>query len=839
MARRVVDLESLETSPGKWGLALGGLLVALLVFMPAAFGAVEAWSELVVIAAAALLSLGLLLRVVCERTFRLPRTWALAPLGLALALGALQLIPLPRGVLGTLAAPNLELREELTSVAAPEGSLAADNAPATISLYPHATAHDLRLAMVFVALFLAAASLPRGTRDVKWLLGVVFVIGCAQAGLALLQIVTLSTKIYWTYPAGTQRVVTAGSFVNYSHFSQFMNLSLGAGLALLLVRLHEEGRREFASHRPLADIGWERHARVLAGLALCGLAVLFSMSRNGALSLFTASAVVGWLIYRRGSLSARGWLLGMVPWAVLGVLFLAGFDLVYERLATLSDEQHFDSRWELTMGVLNAWQQFPVWGTGLGTHAMVFPMFDTAVSPVLANHADNDWAQLLEEFGTVGAATVVMFLGMIAWQAWRLIRHGTTPLSTATLGLCLGWMATAIHALSDFGQHLPAVFGLTAVTSGLLVAIARYERRAANISSPDQSGRSIAPSTRKLLAGAALVAGAGAWWWALAGAYAAHLGEGYWSAALVFESKIRDAPPESPPTDDDYVNLIAATEQAAQADPQNARYPYWLNRYRWEAMSRVRDPETGNILLPQEALPAVQRIADELAAVRQLAPTYGPPAALEGDLRLQVLGDPRGADLVQQGYRLAPYHPATCLAAGRLLAEQGQAAAARPVLERAVALSGGYFPDVVAVYADVLEEPAWAEALAGENAGWLGYLAERWEADDRYRDRAAALRERAQTVTRARAEREGASAGEIAAVAALDARNGELREAVAGYRRALALEYGRIDWRIRLADVLVQLEEYPEAVREARTCLRLRAKLPRAEAIVREYGHLE
>ena len=59
---------------------------------------------------------------------------------------------------------------------------------------------------------------------------------------ALAQIATGADRIYWSIPTTGSGVVTSGSFVNYSHFCQFMNLSLGAGLALILVQLHEQRR---------------------------------------------------------------------------------------------------------------------------------------------------------------------------------------------------------------------------------------------------------------------------------------------------------------------------------------------------------------------------------------------------------------------------------------------------------------------------------------------------------------------------------------------------------------------------------------------------------------------
>ena len=82
--------------------------------------------------------------------------------------------------------------------------------------------------MVFVgtAVFVTVASVFRRPRQIKELLLVIFVIGCVEAALAIAQIATGAQQIYWSFPSASHRV-TSGSFVNYSHFCQFMNLSLG------------------------------------------------------------------------------------------------------------------------------------------------------------------------------------------------------------------------------------------------------------------------------------------------------------------------------------------------------------------------------------------------------------------------------------------------------------------------------------------------------------------------------------------------------------------------------------------------------------------------------------
>ncbi|TWU25783.1 O-antigen ligase family protein [Bythopirellula polymerisocia] len=823
-----------RTSESTWDWAVLVLLTGLLLFMPLSLGAVEAWSELVVVLVAAGLSLCLILRSLLDRQFHVIKSWVYLTLAVILGLIVFQLVPLPAGLVSTIAPHTMEVRAQFLgeSGSAPAGGFAK------LSLYPYQTAHDLRMALIFVTLFVTVSCSFKTSQQIIRFLKVLFAVGCIEAGLSLLQILTMSHKIHWLY-AERATVVTSGSFINYSHFCQFINLALGAGLALLLVRLKEDKREDQFHTVGLGGIRWERYLRLLGGLVLCALAVLMSMSRNGAISLFVATAVIGGLLYYRGELSTRGWLLGMAPWCVLIVLFFTSFDLVYDRLATLEDGSSLEGRLEMTSGTLSAWRDFPLWGSGLGTYEFVFPLYDPAVSPVVAEHADNDWAQLLEEFGLVGAAAVVAFLASVLIIARKLLFRGRTILSVAVFGLCLGLIATAIHSLSDFGQHLPAVFAMTAAVSGLILAIANYESSKRR----DHKRRSSSGKHSPLLNvawGIALGIGwVAVWGWALSGAYAAYRAEAWTNIFLAMQSRIQQA--EDPVSDQDYVDLLNAAEQAALAEPDNALLAYQLNLVRWRSISRTRDPETGQLLLHPDALPIVEQIADELARSRRLCPTFGPPYALEGELRLFVLQQPAGEQLIRQAAELAPYDALTCLTAGQMAAQQGDTEEARSWLDRAVALDPNQFSHVASLYLEVLKRPELAEALAGEDHRKISQLIALLnveDADPEYAQLAETLRSRRQAKLRALADSGAASASEYIQMATLENQQENYAAAIPYFNRALALDYGQVGWRLALAQTLAKVGQHEAAIREAKICLRLRPGYPAATRLIEEVSVL-
>jgi tetratricopeptide (TPR) repeat protein/O-antigen ligase len=826
-SRIILDPDTLPAEGRSWTLALGGLLAGLLAFMPAAFGAVEAWSELAVITISAVLSIGLALWFAFGRNIRPVATWAWLPLLLFAMLVVFQIVPWPTGVVRWLSPSTVSTRQELL------GEDSAPNGQATISFYPLATAHGLRMLLVGMTCFAVGACAFRNSRQIKALLTAVFAVGCVEALLALVQLATGAGKIYWSIP--TPSGAPSGSFINYSHFSQFMNLSLGAGIALVLIRLHEDRRADIRARagRFWPAIDWEAYGWLIVGIIFSAVAVLTSMSRNGAISLVVAAAVIGSLLFRRGSLSWWGWLVGMLPLGVFAGLLLFGFDSVYARLSTLSHADSYESRWELTLGTLRAWRAFPIWGTGLGTHEYVFSMFDSSTSPYLAAHADNDYAELLEELGIAGAICVAAFLASIGFHAIRLMSRGRSPLSSAAYGISFGLLAVAIHSATDFGQRVPAVFCLSALFCGLLIAIANIEQRS---TAAQKSTTAISPfgsvSLRRAAALASVIGLLTIWGWAWKDAYAAYLGERWWAASLELEAQLQQQ--NHPASDQDYIDLIASADAARQSEPQNVKYGYWLNEYRWRSLSRVIDPTTGQLVLHPDVLPFIARIADDLSQVRQICPTYGPPYALEGELRLFVLNDRRGGELIRQAVRLASYDPSTCLVAGELAARTGQAEQAESLLNRADKLSPANFREVIGVYLFDLHRPDLAKSLAGDDFERLSTLAAVCADSKDYNDLARDISAAAEDSLRRRAATTDVQPRELALLASEDFRRGDFAAAAELYRRALNLDYRQIDWHLQRARALKEAGQSDEALHEVRICLRLRPEDPAATKLLEE-----
>ena len=825
MSERQDYPELAEVAESRFDVAIEWLLISLLAFMPLAFGAVEAWSEQVVLTFAAAISLCFLLKLVCEKHTRLVWSWAYIPLALFALAVIFQVIPLPAGVISAISPNTAAIKKELLGDLPNARSVLSFM---TLSFYPSATKHDLRLVFAVVAVFVVVLNTYHRPVQIRRLLGAIAIIGGAIALLALAQDIFGNGKIFWTISTGSGQA-HSGTFVNHSHYGQFMNLSMGAALGLIMVKLHEAfTRREItpvfvsdylSSHR--AKVMWLLLAMVILGAAT----VFVSLARGGVISMLIAGALTTLAVSARRSLKSHGWVMAAIALGAFICVLYIGFDAVYDRLATLREMNQYKGRWQIVKDISVAWTKFPVLGTGLGTHEVVYPMFDRSTIPSLAAHAENEYAQAAEETGIIGLAALAVF-GVAVWARYvRNVRTTRVPICSAAYGLGFGLLAVMIHSLSDFGQHLPSNAVLSAVSCALLLALANIGRKAKPV-----ARIAFVPKASGALRIALLVCVAGVWVWVLLGANGARVAEGHWKRALANEHYLMAKGWQG--SDQEYVDLISNAAAAVDYQPDNVKYRHWLNVYRWHSISRMSDPNTGEIIMVPKSLEFARRIVDELHQARALCPTYGATYCVLGQLEKFILQKPDGADQIEKGFRLAPCDPTACFVAGLLDADQGDADAAFSKLQRAVQLDGRLFGEVAALFVNHLDRPDLTVALAGQNAGRLSQVANILAKSGEHKALAQKARNQIVELLKQKCHEPDAPAGAFASLANIYRNQKDIDAAIEHYRLALALDYGRVAWRFNLARLLADTGSVHEAIHQARICLRLRPGFRAAEKLI-------
>ncbi len=838
MSDRLVPVDETDPPESRFDAVIEWLLVALLLFLPLALGAVHAWSEFAYIAVTGGIAVCFALKLLVHRDVGIVWTWAYVPIALLVLLAILQLIPLPTGLVRAISPNTAAMKTQLLG----DGS-GPEISTMTLSFYTHATRHDLRLLLAAAVVFVVVLNVYRRPDQIKRLLGAVAIIGGGIALLALAQDLSGNGRIYWTIPTQGDAAYS-GPFVCHSHYGQFMNLSIGAALGLLLVKLHESFR-----HGPvrLPDVVERlsspslRAAWYLAAMIVVGAATIFiSLTRGGMVSLLIAGGFTGLAIASRRALRGRGWVLTLLALAAFVVVLYAGFDAVYDRLATLRRLHGYGGRWQIVKNLTVSFTRFPLLGTGLGTHEVVYPMFDRSLSaePGLASHAENDYAQAAEEMGVLGLGLILSFVAII-WLAYaHSVRRLRFPIRSAAFGLGFGLMAVLIHSLGDFGQHLPANHCLTAVTCALLLGLARVGH-----SEGPRAPRFQAIALSPLLRVIALLAIAGIWTWSVAGAEAARRAEAHWHQALRLEAVLLKNGWQG--SNEDYAALISYAAAAADAEPGNVEYRHWLNVYRWRSISRVTDPRTGGIVVTPRTVEFARRIVGELHKARALCPTFGATCSVVGQIEKFVLGDPSGADRIRAGYMLAPCDATACYLAGLVDALEGRHDASLEKFQRCLQANAGFFHEMADVYLRQVKRPDLAVTLAGDDVGRLLQVANALHENPDHQELAAKARElaanaRAAAVQalKAQCEKPGTSASTLASVAGIWRQEKNIRAAIECYQRALALDYGQVGWRLELATLLAETGRIAEAMHEARVCLRLSPQLASARKLLEDLSVL-
>ncbi len=793
------------------------LMIALLSVMPFAFGAVERWSEEVVLVLVALISLCFLAKVTLVRDSRLTWTWAYVPLLIFLLIVAAQLVPWPVSWLRLVSPNTVSRKTELLS-----DLLYSDQVLSwmTISFYPYATVHGLRLIFAVAVVFVVVLNVYHRMDQVEQLLAAIVVIGGGVALLSLTQHLFGNGKIYWlvTSPHGEAH---SGPFVNHSHYAQFMNLSIGAALALLFVKIHQGFLSGTVTLQNAADYLASRQARLIWGLVamlIVGLGTVFlSLSRGGVISMLVAATFTTLVLSTTKALRGAGWIIALLALGAFVCVLYLGFDAVYDRLGTLSDlEQAQGGRWQMLADVAVAWTRFPLLGTGLGTHEVVYPEFDRSTIPAVASHAENEYAQAAEETGVLGLLCLVVFGVLVGVHYVRAVKARNMAASWAAFGLGFGLLAILMHSLSDFGQHIPANAMLSVIFCALLVRLS-FIARAETEAEWEVSGF---PRRLRRLGPGLLVVWCLLWGVMLMEADRARAAEAQWTTALDAEQTLMANQWQG--SDAQYVVLLRHAAKAADGQPDNIKYQHWLNMYRWYSVSRTADPDTGDLVLNPETLTFVERIAEQLSRARRICPTFGTTWCVLGQLERFILNRPEdGKRHIEEGVKLAPCDATARFVAGRLALEEGKDEVAQEHLGRAVDLDWRLYREVASLLIERFDRPAMALAMAGDEVGRLNVIANLLDTTRQNSASVAQVRAKLVTLLEEKCRQPGVSAWTLAWLAGIYWREGRMAQAETHYRQALAKEYSQIDWRFDLARVLSETGALREALQEAEICQRL------------------
>src|SRR5262245_27002794 len=348
---------------------------------------------------------------------------------------------------------------------------------------PGHTARSLLALLTYASVYLLVVNVIRTREQLRRLVATLVAFGGLLAFFGLLDYLTGDAWLLtWRdRPLGGR---LAATFSNPDHFAAWLAMVICLGLGWLAARRpRAEGR---LGPRLRSREGREEAARrylPFIGLVVMALALVFTLSRAGALSLLLTFVVLLVLLGRLGRIRWSLAVVGTLVAVALGYAAWIGLEPFLARV------KHADyaARWALDITTLPMVRSFPLFAVGFGAYADIYGHFQPAVlepGKIEVRYAHNDPLQLIVELGIIGIVPVLL-------MAWRLGKDllGAHVLGRAScpvgggeeegarrrdpfnVGIAVGAIgaviALLIHSAFDFVAHIPANGVLAAALLGI------------------------------------------------------------------------------------------------------------------------------------------------------------------------------------------------------------------------------------------------------------------------------------------------------------------------------------------------------------------------------------
>ena len=156
---------------------------------------------------------------------------------------------------------------------------------------------------------------------------------------------------------------------------------------------------------------------------------------------------------------------------ILGLALLwagwIGVNTLVTRFFTVSEDMKL--RWVIWENTIQILKDFPLFGSGLGTFAQIFPMYRTFHFRGLVTHAENDFLQLASEVGLVGFGLLAILFLFLFFKRGLRIRSETSPQRYIGTGALTGILALMFYSLVEKNLQIPANALLYAFLWGLAI----------------------------------------------------------------------------------------------------------------------------------------------------------------------------------------------------------------------------------------------------------------------------------------------------------------------------------------------------------------------------------
>ena len=730
--------------------AVDACFIFLILVLPFIMAGREAPGQLALVCVASCLAGCWGLLQIRQRESRWIVSWV-EPLFLAgIALVVLQVVRLPPDQLARLS-PKLG---ELLTTWNGESGLPVWN---QLSFMPAETLDSLMVFLAYGMIFIVALQRIRTQADAYRLMTLLATATVAMAIFALLQYAASNGKFFWFYenPFTHTERIAKGAFTNRNHFCNFMAIGIGP-LLFCLTLSSLKSKPEHVGFSEGTNFATYLIATTIAFVVFAGL---LSLSRGGAIAMGVAAVVAGFALYRSSALSGQLVFAGVcVMLLTCGLIAVYGEEQITKRFdeiasADVEELDAKDGRRAIWAANLAGIREFPLVGTGIGTHREVYPMYMEDSGADYRDeftHAENGYLQVALESGGVGFGLLMLaFCFALLWTLRGLGRKDNPKIAAAQAASLAAILASLVHSAVDFVWYVPACVIPVLLLSASACRLGQLQK--------EESGRTSfslpLPRMAWGITGLAVVFLAA---WMLPAKYNRMQAEHHWYSYL--RMSLKEAT-----TANNASNLLrnrlVAVSRAVQADPTQARpharlaalYLRIFHELQLASENRMSLTDVRASALstswesPDEMHEWLGRVFEDrgeyltraLAHTKrslELCPLEGRTYLYLAELDFLDRTTDWNADLlVKQAIQVRPHEPKVLFAFGRQKLIQGEREDGIELWKRAFKLSRDYQTAIIGQLAHEIDAPSIVQTFDPDVAA-LAHLADRYRLLRRWRD---------------------------------------------------------------------------------------------------------
>ncbi len=386
-----------------------------------------------------------------------------------------QIVPLPKIIVKLISPNSIHLREQFSYKI---GEIDF----CSISLAPFQTFREgLELLSYFLIGFLIIKTVTT-RKQIRRIYILLIGMGFFEAFYGIFQLYRDKPQILFYEKIFNLDKVT-GTFINQNHLAGYLEMIIPLALGLIianidLVSFAGKSIRDKFIH--ITEKGFVANLILLIAVFVMMIGVSLSRSRSGfflvilTFFLFAALSAYYFGSLRHAKSTIKRFL--QITFICITIFFIYfGLGSTIDRFSEENVVQ--DGRlqyWDNTIKIIG---DFPLFGSGIGTFAFIYPAYEQEWIHAILIHTHNDYLEYFSELGIFGflmLAGGLFFLIKRTFFVWK--RRRNPELKGLALGGMVSLIVIAVHSITDFNLHIPANMLLFTVILSLNYVIVHYRR---------------------------------------------------------------------------------------------------------------------------------------------------------------------------------------------------------------------------------------------------------------------------------------------------------------------------------------------------------------------------